>query len=261
MKNYFVTKYPHGTFSWADVATTDLEGTKNFLTNLFGWTAQDIEDADYTMFYLDGKATAGASTMGGQVEHSFWGNFVTVDSVNEIAEKAKTLGAEIIYEPMDVMEAGRMVVVKDPQGAMINFWEPKSHIGAEVVNKVGAMGWNELYTNDVEGAKKFYGELLGWEFDNDAMGHDYILIKNNGRMNGGIMAITEEMGDMPPMWGTYFTVANVDEAVEKIRANGGIVHKEPWEAEGVGKMAAVAGPEGAPFMIIEMNDDPEEWEE
>ena len=65
--------------------------------------------------------------------------------------------------------------------------------------RAGLFGWNELITSDVEGAKKFYGELFGWttETKNIAPGWDYHMFKNGETMVGGMFGITPEMGPMP----------------------------------------------------------------
>ena len=189
---------------------------------------------------------------------SYWSCYISVDSVDEIAKKVKELGGVIVMEPMDVLESGRMVGVQDPTGAMINFWEPKNHIGAQVVNKAGAMCWNELNTRDVEGAKKFYGELLGWEFETDDTG--YTSIKNGDRWNGGIFELTPEMGDFLPYWCVYFTVEDIEAAVEKVGSLGGQIHM-PTKEIGPGKIAMIACPAGTTCMIMQMNDEPDEWVE
>ena len=66
-------------------------------------------------------------------------------------------------EPFDVMDAGRMAVVADPEGAAFCLWQAGRHKGATVVNEHGALNFNGLATRDVERAKAFYGAVFGWE--------------------------------------------------------------------------------------------------
>jgi uncharacterized protein len=143
--SYTVTKYPQGTFSWADFFSTDTESSKKFLTGLFGWTYEDMPTApgkpDYTMFSLDGKYVAGGGPAFDPKMPSFWNSYITVDDVDAMAKKAEALGATIAMPAMDVMDAGRMVTIQDPTGAHVNLWQPKKHIGAYIVNVAGAMGW------------------------------------------------------------------------------------------------------------------------
>lgn len=83
-------------------------------------------------------------------------------------------------EPFDVLDAGRVAAIRDPTGAIVALWQPASRIGAALVNDVGAPCWNELVTPDVERAKSFFGELLGWRYETAASG--YTIIENAGRL-------------------------------------------------------------------------------
>ncbi len=256
--NYLVKKYPQGTFSWADVNSTDMEATKKFLVGLFGWTYTDIPDMNYTLFYLDGHRVAGGCPSPEGVPHSYWSSFISVDNADEIAKKAVELGATELFPPMDVMEEGRLYGVTDPTGATIMFWQPKNNTGAQIVNTVGAMSWNELYSPDLPVAKEFYTKLLGWEFTEVPEMDNYTVIKNNGRTNGGAMKLTPDMGDFPPNWTVYFTVANMEESLSKVKELGGTVYMGPMDIS-VGKISMVADSAGAALMIIEMSVPPEEW--
>lgn len=260
--SYFVTKYPQGTFSWADFFSTDVQASTTFLTGLFGWTSEDMPTEkgkpNYTMFSLDDKYVAGGGPAFDPNMPSFWNSYISVDNVDEMTAKAEKLGAKIIMPPMDVLDSGRMSTIQDPTGAHVALWQPKKHIGAGVINTVGAMGWNELYTKDVEAAKKFYSDLLGWTYDFDKEAN-YTTIKNNGRMNGGMMAITEEMMGMPPSWVVYFTVKDMNESVAKVKELGGQVYMQ--KDIGVGKIAMIADPAGASIMLIQMSMPPTQWEE
>lgn len=260
--NYTVTKYPQGTFSWADFCSTDVIKSKEFLEKLFNWTSEDMPTTagapDYTMFYLDGQLVAGGSAPFAPGMPSFWTSYISVDNIDAMTAKVKELGGAVIMEPMDVLDVGRTSVIQDPTGAVVSLWEPKSHIGADVVNKVGAMCWNELYTPDIEKAKMFYGDLLGWTYDTAA--NDYVTIKNNGRANGGMFQMTPEMGAFPPNWTVYFTVANLDESLKTVTEMGGQIHM-PVKDVAVGKIAMIADPVGCSMMLIEMSVTPEEWVE
>lgn len=261
--SYNPTKYPQGAFCWADFYSTDIEASKKFMNELFGWTSEDMPTGDgmpdYTMFSLDDKNTAGGSPTFGPDMPSFWSNYITVDNVDDITAKAEKLGAKVQMKPMDVLDSGRMSTIQDPTGAAVSLWQPKKHIGAGVVNTVGAMGWNELYTPDIETSKKFYTDLFGWTYETDEENDGYITILNNGRMNGGMMAISSEMTGMIPSWMVYFSVKNIDEAAKKVEELGGEVHL--IKEVNVGKLAMVADPAKTNFLLIEMSVTPEEWKD
>jgi predicted enzyme related to lactoylglutathione lyase len=154
--------------------------------------------------------------------------------------------------PFDVMEAGRMALAIDPTGAVFALWEPRDHIGAAIVNEPGTLTWNELATKDVGAAKRFYGELLGWtydEIDMDGAGV-YTTIKNGDRSNGGIRAQGPEEERVRPHWLPYFGVVSCDESAAQAQKVGGTVLL-PTVRVPAGGFAVVADPQGAVFAIFE----------
>jgi predicted enzyme related to lactoylglutathione lyase len=118
-----------------------------------------------------------------------------------------------------VLDAGRVAAIRDPTGAIVSLWQPRSRIGATVVNDTGALCWNELATTDVERARSFFGELLGWEYETDDSG--YVSVKNAGTLNGGMREQTEHERHAPPAWLPYFTVESADEASRRGARLGG----------------------------------------
>jgi predicted enzyme related to lactoylglutathione lyase len=79
----------------------------------------------------------------------------------------------------------------------------------------------------------------------------YHLFKDGDRFRAGMMAITLEMGPMPPNWSVYFTVDDIDAALEGVRSLGGAVEAEITPAPGVGKIAVVRSADGAYFDLMQ----------
>ena len=256
-----VTKYPHGTFSWADCGSTDPAKSKAFYTALMGWTAEDLpldEGLFYTMFKQDGLNVAGLGPMMTEGMPSVWSSYVSVDSADAIAAKAKELGGMVLLEPMDVFDSGRMAVILDPTGAALGVWQPINHIGSSLVNTPGAMTWNELTTRDLAKATDFYTRLFGWETDVEP-NSGYVTFLNNGRSNGGAMQMDASWGDMPPVWTAYFSVADIDATIAKVEPNGGKVIVGKTDAGGIGTFAVVADPTGAVCSFIQLKE-PLPWD-
>jgi uncharacterized protein len=240
------TNYPHGTFSWVDLATTDPEGAKDFYGGLFGWTAEDMpagEDGVYTMLRLDGDEVAALYPARGE-QPTAWLSYVTVDDVDAAARRATELGATLMGAPFDVMTAGRMALLSDPQGAVVALWQPRDHPGAARVNDPGCLTWNDLSSPDPVASIDFYSSLLGWEVDELAPGQ-YWSVRVGQRTNGGIRPVRE--GEVPA-WSAYFTVEDLDGALDYVRANGGRTLTEPMEV-GPGRFAAATDPQGAVFCM------------
>jgi predicted enzyme related to lactoylglutathione lyase len=250
------TSYAPGTFSWADLATTDVAGAKGFYGGLLGWEHEDMPVPDappYTMFKLNGKEICAAFEQGeeerGRGVPPHWNSYVTVESVDDTASRARDLGGSVLAEPFDVMEAGRMTAFQDPTGATLCAWEPRASIGASLVNDPGAMTWNELATRDVDAARDFYRGLFGWEYETDETGY-YTTIRNDGRMNGGIRPQTEQEAGIPPNWIVYFTVQSAEEAGRRAEEAGGR-RLVPATAVGAGTFSVVSDPQGAVFALFE----------
>src|SRR5207249_4199305 len=130
-------------------------------------------------------------------------------NADETAALAKELGGTVIAEPFDVYDVGRMAVIQDPTGAIFAVWQARRHIGARVMDEPGAACWAELNTRDTEKAQGFYTRLFGYSTKAHETG--YVEYQVNGRSVAGMMAITPEMGDVPPNWLIYFAVADCDQ--------------------------------------------------
>ena len=255
-----MTKYPHGTFSWAENSSTDPETAIAFYQDLFGWGKYETpidERNTYTMFQHQGENAAALSGMIPEGVPSFWFNYVTVQDVDALADVVTENGGAIIFGPMDVFDSGRMLHIQDPEGAHLGLWQPKQHIGASIVNTVGAMCWNELLTRDAERAKAFYSAVLGWEFDGD---ENYIDIINRGRSNGDILQMDECFGEMPPMWMVYFRVADIGAAMNRVEELGGRLITQKMKALNTGWFSIVQDPAGAVFYIKQF-EIADTWEE
>lgn len=248
----------HGVIGWADVAVPNTEAGAAFYSTLFGWDAVDGDGGEsmpYMMFTKDGKLVAGMgpiseedASMG---QKSTWSTYVIVDDVDAVYEKAVALGATPVMPVMDIFDAGRMVFMVDPVGAMVGFWQSGTHDGAQVFNVPNTMTWNDLATRDVEAAKEFYAALLGWEATElDMDGSPYTMFSNDGRSNGGVWDASDTLGDdAPSHWMTWFLVDDVSATAATVIELGGTVAREPNETGGL-ISSVVRDPSGAAFGII-----------
>jgi uncharacterized protein len=253
------TKHDPGTFCWVELATNDGAAAKKFYTSLFGWGVDDMPIPDgstYSMLQKNGKQVGALYQLGPQQQGvpPHWNSYVSVASADASATKAKELGAKVMLEPFDVMDAGRMAVLSDPTGAVFSLWEPRRHFGAQLVNEPGAFCWNELYTTDPKKAGDFYGGLFGWTKDSRHMDYgEYVIFKKDEDMAGGMMQISKEMGPMPPYWLVYFAVEDCDRTVEKAKGAGAKVMMPPMDIENVGRFSILTDPQGAGFAVIKLN--------
>lgn len=254
------TKYPPNTFCWSELMTSDGAGAKKFYAEVFGWELTDNPIGPgqvYTMAALNDKNVGAMYELNEQQRKQGvppnWLSYVSVENIDGTVDKAKKLGANVVVEPMDVFDVGRMAVIADPQGAVVALWQPNQHIGAELVNVPGTLCWNELYTRDVDGSGAFYTKLFGWDSQTADMGTGpYTSFMNGERPAGGMLEIQKEWGGVPPHWMVYFAVGDCDAAVKKIESLGGKVMNPPTDIPEVGRFAVVADPQGAAFSVIRM---------
>lgn len=115
----------------------------------------------------------------------------------------------------------------------------------------GAFSWTELLTDDVAGARTFYGRLLGWKFEDMPMQDGaYTVISVEGQKIGGIMRTPAEAKGMPPTWGSYITVDDVDARAAEAKKLGGETLVPPTDIPGVGRFCVIRDPQGATISLI-----------
>lgn len=115
---------------------------------------------------------------------------------------------------------------------------------------LGKFVWRELFTKDVAGAKRFYGDMFGWRAEDRPMGPDwsYTLWYNGDKQIGGMMDLAHlpaGSDHVPPHWAVYVSVADVDKAAEVAVAEGGKVLSPCMDIPNVGRFAVVQDPQGA----------------
>jgi hypothetical protein len=111
--------------------------------------------------------------------------------------------------------------------------------------------WYELLTDDVDAAQAFYGAVIGWQVgDSGIVDLDYrIFATPEGEAVAGLMRRPDGAPGRP-VWFGYLPVVDVDESLGTIQEDGGSVLMPAWTMAGVGRMALVADPLGAPFYIM-----------
>ena len=119
----------------------------------------------------------------------------------------------------------------------------------------GRFIWYELITPDMAGAKRFYGDIVGWTAqDLPPMegGEPYAILASNGDGVAGMMNLAAPMkaAGMPPNWTGYVCVDDCDAAAAKVKTLGGSVRTGPLDIPGIGRFAIVADPAGAVFAIM-----------
>jgi uncharacterized protein len=122
-------------------------------------------------------------------------------------------------------------------------------MGERTSHAPGTFSWVDLATPDPAGAKEFYGALFGWEAeDMPGAGGTYTILRLGGR---DVAACFAQNGAQPPHWNSYVTVEDAEASASTAAALGGSVAMDTADVEGIGRMAVIADPPGAPLALWE----------
>jgi hypothetical protein len=269
-------RYIPGVPCWIDTSQPDPEAAIAFYSGLFGWEFEDVMPPDSDGTYLiarlrGGDVAAVGSLPEGAPPAAMWNTYVSVESADETASKVLDAGGTTLMDPFDVMDAGRMAVFADREGAAFCVWQAKEHKGARIVNEAGSLNFNGLSTRDVEGAKSFYGSVFGWrtltlEGSAEAWtlpGYGDHLEQSNPDLRkhmaqagapagfedvvATMTPIADDERDVAAHWSVTFAVDDADAIAAKATESGGKVIVPPFDAPWV-RMTVIADPAGAMFI-------------
>jgi predicted enzyme related to lactoylglutathione lyase len=253
-------EYSPGTPSWVELSSRDADASAVFYRDLMGWSTTKPgpgeETGGYRRFQQDGQDVAGLMGIDRDGQPTAWATYVTVADADAAANKVRAAGGGVIGEPMDVMEMGRMAHFLDPSGAAFGVWQPRTFIGADLVNEPNSLCWNELLTRDSEAGRKFYPALFGWVPGRpsfEGAPDSYTVWELGGRPVGGMMQMTDEYfpPEVPPHWGVCFAVADCDATVAKARELGATITAEPMDMP-IGRLAVMIDPQGASLSVMQL---------
>jgi predicted enzyme related to lactoylglutathione lyase len=242
---------------WYELMTTDTSAAEKFYQNVVGWSSAPFRESPepYTVFKRRGDVqVAGVMKRpDGMNMPPFWAMYVAVPKLEDAVAHIIRLGGSELSGIIDVPTVGRLQMLKDPQGAAFYIIQPAPRDErAEAAPEVGDASWHELMTTDAEAAMKFYSEVFGWQptevMDMGPMGK-YRMFNRPVGMIGGMMNKPPEMANVPPYWGIYFLVADINAAVERVKANGGRILNGPMEVPGGDWVVNAMDPQGAAFSL------------
>jgi uncharacterized protein len=267
--------YIPGVPCWVDTSQPDPEAAVSFYGDLFGWEFEDVmppgSDGKYFIARIRGKDVAAVGSIPEAApQQAMWNTYIWVESADDAASKVRDAGGSVVMEPFDVMDAGRMAVFTDPEGAVFCAWQANQNKGAQLVNEHGTVNFNDLNTREPEDAKSFYGSVFAWQTLELPGGFemwtvpgygDYLerdnpeLRENMAEMDApegfedvvaSLVPIGDDQPDTPPHWNVTFAVDDADAIAGKATELGGKVLMPPLDAPWV-RMTVIADPQGATF--------------
>ena len=112
----------------------------------------------------------------------------------------------------------------------------------------GKFVWHDLLTDDMEAARKFYGDVFGWRFETK---RDYTQIFNQEELIGGMMQVApSDDQKAKAVWLPSISVANIDKSIKYLTSQKGQVLKGPLVMKKRGKGVLVSDPHGAHVVLL-----------
>jgi uncharacterized protein len=233
-----------GLMTWHELVTSDVDAATRFYTELLGVELEtaDMGDFQYPMLRKDGRTHAGFVPKPAETQApSHWYPYIQADDVDATVEQAQDLGAQVYMGPAEVSERLRFAVLGDPHhatfGVMTWSEEPPT----------GVFAWDELYAEDVDAAKSFYGAIVGWT-TSAAPFEGYQFFDSGETHVGGLMKKTDELPHSA--WGTHFATKDVDASTAHAQELGAAVVVPPMPLENVGRFSVLTDPTGAAFGLF-----------
>jgi uncharacterized protein len=288
--------YIPGVPCWVEASEPDPKVALDFYGGLFGWEFVDMMPAssqenyfiarhearsssifDLSGEFRDGDVAAVRPVPEAAPQTAMWNTYFWVDSADEAASKVRDAGGGVVREPFDFMDACRMAVFADPEGAAFGVWEAKGHKGARLVNDPGALVLNNLNTRDVEGARSFYRSVFGWQTGTIGSGAegwtlpgygDWLEREHHPNLRtqmaeagapegfedvvASIVPITDEQAGTPAHWSVTFATDDTDATAAKAAELGGEVIIPPFDAPWSTstytiRITVIPDPQGATF--------------
>jgi predicted enzyme related to lactoylglutathione lyase len=185
-----------------------------------------------------------------------WMGHVQVDNVDASAALVKELGGQIHHGPEDIPTVGRFAVIADRQGAFLSIFQPSGDLmKLHDASKPGEFCWSELVTSDSAAAFAFYAKLFGWKVIEDVnmgdLGNYRVFGLGDVRVGG--MMTTPKGSKIPPLWGYYTQVSNLEVAIERATKRDAKVLNGPMEVPGGARIAQLLDPQGAVFALHQLS--------
>ena len=247
---------PAGAPTWVDLWTSDVDGSRAFYSELFGWVAEEpsAEFGGYFMFTRNGVPVAGGmGDMPDMPADNSWKVYLATDDIERTVKAAEANGATLFGPAMPVADLGIQAVLADSTGATVGAWQAGTFPGLTVLEEPGAPSWFELHTSDHATTIAFYHDVFGWETeavsDTDEFRYSMMQDPEGGMGLAGVMDASSFLPEgRSSYWSIYWESADVDATIALATSLGAKV-VSPAEDTPYGRLAVLTDPAGAEFKL------------
>jgi len=255
---------PQGDFIWYELMSPDPEGSKTFYDAVVGWDISEAapEFQGYRMIgRSDGKFAGGVLPISAEMQQHgarpTWLGYIHVTDVDRSVGKIEQAGGKSLMPATDIPNVGRIAMVADPQGAPFYVMKPIPPAGdpnakSDVfsASEQQRVGWNELQTSDVEGARRFYGDQFGWGSEEYMDMGEMGLYRFFDQQGTRIGALFDASNGQRSHWRFYIRVPSISAAKDAAERGGGTIHMGPHQVPTGEYVVIGSDPQGAEFALV-----------
>jgi len=249
-------KHLPGKLVWADLFSSDVEKSRQFYEQVFGWEWHAVKQPPkpYGIFMHDGMPVAGLAhreAPDGGDTYGRWIHYISVANVGATEIAVGQRGGDSLLKHRSYEKRGDFAILTDPEGVPFGVMRSSSGDPGDYRAEPGEWIWHELFTRDLEKAVRFYTSLFGYTVEKDALLGEVMdyLLKSQDYLRAGIGVLSHD-SDYPPTWLGYIRVKDMDATLKRIQSHGGKIIFEPQDDVADRGLAIAADPTGATVGLL-----------
>jgi len=243
-----------GQVVWHDLFTPDIEESKRFYGELFGfeYLVEHATDftwhdgaGDFTLMQANGEAAHSGMVSTPERKRSYWLAYIAVADVDKTAKKAGDVGMSVLRDPFDVPGVGRSCILEDAHGARICPFVASHHYPPPK----GVFVWEELMAPELNAVTSIYCNVFDWKTEDDGEAsdaHANVFCAVNGDAVAGALKV-EKTRSYPAGWHPFLAVENLDIACKKAATLGATMLADPIQLDARRSRQLCTDPLGAVF--------------
>ncbi len=245
-------EYLYGKFVWRDLLTYDVNATRKFYGELFGWQFRESNRGNYLTIIQNGVPIGGivyVEEIKKKHYRAQWMSYLSVPDVDSALALVQEMGGTVLRKPQDIPQRGRFAIVRDSQGALLALLHTTAGDPPDREIRDFEWLWEENLTENVTLGVEFYTRLVGYTAEplNNPQIADtsfqYYVLKKDGKPRAGITHVPWQ--GVKPNWLPYIKVSDLQSLMEKVEKLGGKIYLAPHSEVRQGKVALIADPTGA----------------
>ena len=246
-----------GKFIWADLFSSDVDKSRRFYQQVFGWQWQQVKPAPkpYGIFYLDDLPVAGLAhreAPDGGDSYGRWVHYISVKDVAASEDAILQRQGNTLLSRRSFADRGDFAIFADAEQAPFGIMRSSSGDPGDYRAAFNEWIWRQLFTRDPEQAIGFYGEIFGYEPETDQRYTEIMqyLLRSQGYLRAGIGTLSPG-SEAAPTWLGYIRVEDIETSLKLALDHGGSVLLEPKAEIADGGLAIVADPTGATIGLLQ----------